>query len=71
MKAKICPKCYSLHIKIRWQSFWFAGFPATYSCLDCGYKSYVFPKIELTKKNVTKLIKLRNKKLKEWNNQNF
>ena len=65
MQAKICPKCHSLHIRARWQSFWFAGFPSTYECLDCGFKSYIFPKIELTKKNVAKLVKLRKKHFKK------
>jgi ssDNA-binding Zn-finger/Zn-ribbon topoisomerase 1 len=64
MIAKICPRCHSLHIRIRWQSFWFAGFPATYECLDCGFKSFIFPRAELTKANVKKLIKLRKKSLK-------
>jgi hypothetical protein len=57
--AKVCPKCKSLNIRARWQSFWFAGFPSTYECRDCGFKSYIFPRIELTKKNVAKLVKLR------------
>jgi len=63
--VKICPKCHSLHIHVRWQSLWFAGFPATYRCMDCGFKSFIFPQIELTKANVKKLIKLKNKKLKK------
>jgi len=61
MKAKICPKCHSLHIRIRWQSFWFAGFPATYECLDCGFKSIIFPKVELTKANVKKLVRMKRR----------
>lgn len=61
MKAKICPKCHSLNIRARWQSFWFAGFPSTYECRDCGFKSYIFPRIELTKANVNKLIRLKTK----------
>ena len=65
MKAKICPRCKSLHIRARWQSFWFVGFPSTYECKDCGFKSYIFPKIELTKANVKKLIKARKKYFKD------
>ena len=61
MKAKICPKCHSLHIRARWQSLWFAGLPASYQCLDCGYKAFIFPRIELTKKNVAKLVRLKKK----------
>ena len=63
-KAKVCPKCYSLHIHARWQSLWFAGFPSSYQCLDCGFKSYIFPKIELTKKNVKRLVRLKKKYFK-------
>jgi len=61
LKAKFCPRCGSLHIRARWQSFWFAGFPSSYECLDCRLKSYIFPKIELTKANVNKLIRLKKK----------
>jgi len=57
MKAKICPKCKLLNIKIRWQSFWFAGFPATYKCMNCGFTSFLFPRIEASEDNIKKLIK--------------
>jgi len=57
MKVRICPKCKSLNIRIRWQSFWFAGFPATYQCMNCGFKSFLFPKIEASEKNINKIIR--------------
>ena len=65
VKAKICPRCKSLNIRIRWKSFWFVGFPATYECRECGFKSFIFPKAELTKANVKKLVRLRRKYLKD------
>lgn len=66
--VKICPRCNSLNIGIRWQSFWFVGFPATYMCNNCGYKGF-FPYIseEDLKKleaRINKKNKLKNDRIK-------
>lgn len=47
--VKICPKCKSLNIQIRWQSLWFMGMPAVYQCMKCKYKGYMFPEINISK----------------------
>ncbi|OIO40335.1 hypothetical protein CO154_01380 [Candidatus Pacearchaeota archaeon CG_4_9_14_3_um_filter_31_7] len=46
--VKICPKCNSLDVKIDMQGALVAfGLPAIYICNDCGFKSYIFPEIDL------------------------
>lgn len=58
---KICPKCKSLKIKLRWQSFWFYGFPPSYQCLNCGYKGRLFPEVDAAKIKKWKKIKTGKK----------
>lgn len=47
--VKICPKCRSLNVGMRWQSMWFFGMPASFRCMDCGFTGYVFPEIDVRK----------------------
>jgi predicted RNA-binding Zn-ribbon protein involved in translation (DUF1610 family) len=53
--AKFCPKCKGLNIAINQRGGLVAfGVPAFYVCRECGFRSYVFPEIEIKKKNITK-----------------
>lgn len=62
VRIKICPKCRSLNIHLRWQSFWFAGLPATYKCHDCGYISFLFPTVNYKDlKKLSNISKTRGK----------
>ncbi len=47
--VKICPKCKSIDISIRWQSMWYFGFPASFKCNKCGYIGTIFPEIDIQK----------------------
>ena len=44
---KICPKCKSLKIALKFKSLWFFGFPASHQCMDCGYVGRIFPEIKI------------------------
>lgn len=47
--VKFCPKCRSLDVRLEWKSFWFLGFPPSYACKKCGFKSMIFPEISTEK----------------------
>ena len=46
---KICLKCKSFNIALRWKSLWFLGFPASHQCKDCGYIGRMFPEVDINK----------------------
>jgi|GEM_PF-5512923 len=61
--ARICPKCKSLNIKLRWQSLWFIGLPPSFQCTHCKYTSNFFPEVKLKwKKKKLKTGKKQEKK---------
>jgi len=47
-----CPKCRSIDVKINITPSATLGAPQEYVCNDCGYQSYLFPKIKKINKNL-------------------
>ena len=58
--VKFCPKCKSLNISINYRGGLVAlGMPPIYQCRKCGYSSYFFPEVVISK---LKKKKAENKK---------
>ena len=52
--AKVCPKCYSLNVKISNQggsAGIIFGAPTIYKCMKCGYSNYAFPEVDLNEQD--------------------
>ncbi len=49
--VKICPRCQSINVQISHQGglsgLTALGLPTVYRCMDCGYRGYSFPEIDL------------------------
>ncbi|MBI2971601.1 MAG: hypothetical protein HYY37_04265 [Candidatus Aenigmarchaeota archaeon] len=60
MKLRICPRCNSPKVSAESFLFFLSGM---YLCQNCGYKSSLFPEIEV--KNVMDVKKIRLKKMKK------
>lgn len=54
-KAKFCPKCKSINVKIKIIPSAALGAPQKWQCLDCGFESHsIFPEKEIEKKTKKK-----------------
>ena len=49
MKAKYCPKCKSINVKVKIAASASLGAPQKWKCNDCGFESYsIFPEKEIS-----------------------